>query len=85
VSLRHGVCHVTVGPSAIFVQTKAATVAVGQSSVSVTAGTINLTGNVVVSGNLAVAGVMTNSGKNIGAGHRHSNGTAHDGNTGVVV
>lgn len=85
VSLRHGVCHVTVNPSEIFVQTKAATVAVGQSSVSVTASTINLTGNVVVSGNLSVAGAMTNGGKNIGASHKHSNGTAQDGNTGAVV
>ena len=85
VSLRHGVCHVTVNTSSVFVQTKAATVAVDQSSVSVTASTINLKGDVVVSGNLSVAGTMTNSGKNIGAGHRHSNGTAHDGNTGAVV
>lgn len=85
VSLRHGACHVTVNPSSVFVQTNAATVAVGRSSVSVTASTINLTGNVIVSGSLAVAGVMTNGGKNIGAGHRHSNGTAQDGNTGAVV
>ena len=85
VSLRHGVCHVTVNPSSVLVQTKAATVAVGQSSVSVTAGHINLTGNVVVSGNLSITGTMTNGGKNIGASHRHSNGTAQDGNTGAVV
>lgn len=85
VSLRHGACHVTVNPSEVFVQTKAATVAVGQSSVSVTASTINLNGNVAVSGNLSVAGAMTNGGKNIGAGHRHSNGTAKDGNTGAVI
>lgn len=85
VSLRHGTCHVTVNPSAVFVQTEAATVAVGRSSVSVTAGNINLTGNVVVSGNLSVGGSMTNGGKNIGAGHRHSNGTAKDGNTGAVI
>lgn len=85
VSLRNGVCHVTVNPSSVFVKTRAATVAVGQSSVSITASTINLTGDVVVSGNLSVAGRMTNGGKNIGAGHRHSNGTAQDGNTGAVV
>ena len=64
---------------------KAATVAVGQSSVSVTASTINLNGNVAVSGNLSVAGAMTNGGRDIGAGHRHSNGTAKDGNTGAVI
>lgn len=85
VSLRHGMCHVTVNQSAVLVQTGAATVAVGQSSVSVTARDINLTGNVVVSGNLSVGGSMTNGGKNIGAGHRHSNGTAKDGNTGAVI
>ena len=85
VQLRHGECHVTVNPSAIFLQTKAATVAVSQSAVSVTASTINLNGNVAVSGNLSVTGAMTNGGKNIGAGHRHSNGTAKDGNTGAVI
>lgn len=85
VALRHGDAHVTVNRSTVLVSTGASSVSVGKTSVAVSANRIDLNGSVTVMGDLSVAGSMLNGGKNIGASHKHSNGTAQDGNTGVVL
>ena len=91
VQLRHADSRVTVHQSSVEVYTggsatiTAGSVKVEASSATIKAASISLQGNVTVTGSLSVAGAMTNGGKNIGAGHRHSNGTAHDGNTGAVI
>lgn len=85
VSLRHESSHVTVNGSSIVVQAGASSISLTGSTATVRAQNIDLRGSVTVSGDLSVSGSMTNGGKNIGASHRHSDGTARDGNTGVVI
>lgn len=86
VTLIHGSDSVVVSGSGIRVFSQGGRVSItGGGGVIVSASTIELAGNVTVTGNLSVNGGMTNRGTNIGASHKHRNGTAQDGNTGVVV
>lgn len=57
----------------------------GTGSVSITAGTVEITGDVTVTGTLEVTGTITNNGTDIGENHVHSGVTSGGSNTGSVV
>ena len=84
VAITHGSSTVTVRSNGVDIRTSGPTNIVA-SQLVVSAANTAFFGNATVYGNLSVSGNMVNNGKNIGAGHKHSNGTAQDGNTGVVV
>ncbi len=65
------------------VMTPADLTATAGGTASVTAPTINLTGNVNITGNLVISGTVTNATKNIGSTHTHGGVQTGAGTTGV--
>lgn len=72
-----------VTPGSVSVQAGGNATVQASGSMSLTAPTITLTGNVTVNGNFGATGTMTNNGKNIGSTHTHSGVQTGAGNTGA--